>query len=861
MAFAIATFVVVPVHAQTSGDGPLHARVSYEAGGGLVKGVEDSEWSYATTNTLVLPGDNLWVDKGGTLELEMSGGVFVRMADGSKAEIVSMPPSTVVRGWTGSFYVQRLNRSTGEALFRTPACSIAIQRDSMVRVDVIGDGATTISVRWGRAAVHTQGSDPVTLTKGMRSYVDPGYLPSLPANFNLGEEDDFDAWNRERARFIAVGSVEPPTGMTDTPIGYTDLQSYGEWVDVDGANYWRPTVVVNYVPYRSGHWSYVYNTGYSWTGHYPFSYVTSHYGRWRHHPTYGWVWRYRPGWGVAYAATVRYGSYCVWSPLDWYDRPVVYGSSHFSVGGVRFGVSSSTYCVASDLYYGPTPVYGCTTSIVTNVHHSNVYYWNIHHGNRPGYGYRPGHGVRPTPLPWYGHGGNSGDRVRDYRPRRMIRGPELAGRNGLLAADRIQSLERAVGRAQFATTRVNNSRPVRTANSATVRRSRMRSVQVNPIARELSTGTIDAGRDNLRAIRDNQNGGGARVARIETGARRLSTVNERATVGTRDSRGGRQVNLNARSSVTSNNGSRTTPGSSAFRAAATRGEGNTRRTTSSAPLSRQRIDAQPSNRTPVRAETLPNRAARDRTEARTPLNDHNNRTGVGNRDRTTVIGDRTNTVRSGVGSNQTTFRQRGVTQDAARDVNRGATTQRTQTPSTSGRTQSVARTQRQTPQSTSSVRTPPSRSIAPRSVSLPQQPSASRSASSSPSRTRSSAPQASISRSAPAPRSAPSRPSVSAPSSSRSSRSASPPSVSRQAPSRPSYSPPSRSSSSSSSSVSRSAPSRPAPSAPSRPSYSAPSRSSSSSAPSRPSYSAPSRSSSGGGSVSRGGRSSSGRSR
>ncbi len=43
-------------------DAVLHARVSYEAGGAMVKGTSDSDWSYATINTLILSGDTLWAD-------------------------------------------------------------------------------------------------------------------------------------------------------------------------------------------------------------------------------------------------------------------------------------------------------------------------------------------------------------------------------------------------------------------------------------------------------------------------------------------------------------------------------------------------------------------------------------------------------------------------------------------------------------------------------------------------------------------------------------------------------------------------------------------------------------------------------
>src|SRR5690606_3241032 len=73
-------------------DGELHGRVSFESGGAMVKGQSGADWSYATVNTLILPGDVLWADESATLEVEMAGGSFVRMADGSRAEVVNVPP-------------------------------------------------------------------------------------------------------------------------------------------------------------------------------------------------------------------------------------------------------------------------------------------------------------------------------------------------------------------------------------------------------------------------------------------------------------------------------------------------------------------------------------------------------------------------------------------------------------------------------------------------------------------------------------------------------------------------------------------------------------------------------------------------
>lgn len=407
----------------------LHARVSFDSGGAMIRGTADADWSYATVNTLVLPGDTLWVDKKGTLEVEMSGGTFLRMADGSKAEVVALPPSMLVKGWVGAFYVQRISRSTGEVTFETPVCKVSVQRDSHVRVDVISSGATTVTVRWGRATVWAEGGESTVLAIGQRCYCDPGYLPSEPRPFNRNDEDAFDEWNRERARLLATGSdnVPDPVIVKSEPIGFADLNSYGEWIYEDSVHYWRPTFVVDYIPYRAGHWSFVPGCGYVWVGDYPFCYVTSHYGRWRHHPRYGWLWTYRDTWGPAWVASVRYGPNFVWCPLDPWGYPVVTTTDYFYVGGLRFGVYASTYCPVDSLFMGPCFVNPCVPSIFYNVPRNEINIWNIYIG-----GYDHHHRI-----PYR----DNNIRVRDYSPRRVIRGFDGSELGKATSRARVAALE------------------------------------------------------------------------------------------------------------------------------------------------------------------------------------------------------------------------------------------------------------------------------------------------------------------------------------------------------------------------------------------------------------------------------------
>ena len=66
----MAVFVgLAPVSAPSYAEYVMHARVSYDAGGTMVLGAEGGEWGQAPVNTLILPGDTLWVDSENVSEI------------------------------------------------------------------------------------------------------------------------------------------------------------------------------------------------------------------------------------------------------------------------------------------------------------------------------------------------------------------------------------------------------------------------------------------------------------------------------------------------------------------------------------------------------------------------------------------------------------------------------------------------------------------------------------------------------------------------------------------------------------------------------------------------------------------------
>lgn len=624
----VAALIWVPLSA--SADTVLHGRISYDAGGTLLKGTEESDWSSGSVNTLVLPGDTVWVDNGGSTELEFSGGSFLRMADGSKAEVAGMPPSATIRGWIGSFYVQRLARSSGDFIFYTPAGIVEVEKDSAVRIDIVSEGITTVSTRWGRATVRTDAGGSVLAHSGRRVFIEAGLLPSQPTPYDRTNEDAFDRWNRERAEFLATGGNQTPSSVqiSQDVIGASDLDRYGEWVYIDNRPCWRPTVVVDYTPYHHGYWNSVHNVGNVWVGNYPFSYVTSHHGYWDHHARYGWVWSYAPQWSPARCATIRYGDYFVWAPVNRHYRPVYpTTSAYFSIGGVSFGYFGTSFVHADYLYRGPHYVNFAHHNTFRNYYgHGNhtVNIWNINY-NSP----------RPSIRVPYN---NSVTTVRDYTPRRSIRGASTFTVAGRSASERAQRLESSSGRAAFSrATRTGGeftrTAAVRSASSDRIRTARIdqgtpdfaRATRNNPVR---ATNERSLGRDSaaINTPREGRSVRGATTSRDASATRSTSDRTPTRSSASRDT-GGR-TNSSRQPSRSSSTPQRTDidPRSgSSF-------DGPTRITTYSRTPARTSERASTSSRTPSRetsatprtsnrgssdAGRTPSAATSERTPART----------------------------------------------------------------------------------------------------------------------------------------------------------------------------------------------------------------------------------------------------
>lgn len=116
-----------------------------------------------------------------------------------------------------------------------------------------------------------------------------------------------------------------PDPAVDLLAEFPELAEWGDVIMIGGVEYWKPYLVrdafhSSWEPYANG---YLYDDevdGLVWVSQDPWGFITEHYGYWRHHERYGFVWRplYPIAWRP-YVATIFYdgsGAIHSWCPFS-----------------------------------------------------------------------------------------------------------------------------------------------------------------------------------------------------------------------------------------------------------------------------------------------------------------------------------------------------------------------------------------------------------------------------------------------------------------------------------------------------------------------------------------------------------------
>jgi len=303
-------------------------RVSYLYGDVAFWRPGAEEWTPATLNTPLAPGDALATSPGAAVEIQIGPRAFVRAAESAQIGLESQEPDVLrLRVTAGHAALDLREAAAGQTIeFDTPNGAFTIERAGYYHVQVAADLSTFAAFRGGGATVTSAGGT-LTAVRADQQVLVAGANSARVQVSNAPQLSAWDRWNLERTdsllQAVSARYVGPNVYGTEA------LDQYGSWHTLDTyGSVWVPTSVsTGWVPYSTGRWIWDPRFGWTWLDDAPWGWAPYHYGRWVFVGSY-WAWApgpvvvrpaYSPALVVFLGGGVSVGPArpLCWAPLSW----------------------------------------------------------------------------------------------------------------------------------------------------------------------------------------------------------------------------------------------------------------------------------------------------------------------------------------------------------------------------------------------------------------------------------------------------------------------------------------------------------------------------------------------------------------
>jgi Family of unknown function (DUF6600) len=250
----------------------------------------DQDWTQARVNMPLSPGDELYTDTQGNLEIQVGARAFVRGWADTRIGLENHEPDYLqfkVTAGHAALDLQALE--PGQTVeVTTPSASFTIDREGYYRLDVAGERTAFIARRGGHAVVIPADGTSFAIAQDQEVLVEGAERPTVAAH-SAPPPDAWDNWNYARSdRLLDAESTRyVPPGV----YGASDLDRHGEWqVAPDYGPVWIPRGVPSgWAPYSTGSWVIDPYYGWTWVDSAPWGWAPYHHGRWVH-VNQTWCW-------------------------------------------------------------------------------------------------------------------------------------------------------------------------------------------------------------------------------------------------------------------------------------------------------------------------------------------------------------------------------------------------------------------------------------------------------------------------------------------------------------------------------------------------------------------------------------------
>jgi len=255
----------------------------------------------AFLNMPISQGMRLQTQDDGRAEVEFEDGSTFRLTPDSQVDFdqLSLRDSgakvSSVEIENGTAYLNFRGKSDDEFTLDFGDETLTATRPAHLRVRV-SDQQATLAVLKGEVSVSGP-SGSVDLSRRKSATFDLSNDDQYTVADNY-ESDPYDSWDKQQQQY--QDRYMSSNSYTDTTYNYgmSDLNYYGNYVDVPGYGFlWQPYFTgYGWDPYANGAWVFYPGYGYNWVSAYPWGWAPYHSGSWVFLPGQGWFWQPGGAW-------------------------------------------------------------------------------------------------------------------------------------------------------------------------------------------------------------------------------------------------------------------------------------------------------------------------------------------------------------------------------------------------------------------------------------------------------------------------------------------------------------------------------------------------------------------------------------
>ncbi len=305
-------------------------RIKNVEGEGFVQRSYDEGNEEATANLPVFEKDTVGTTEG-RLAVYLGRMNYLRLAGDTVVVLEKIPQlrktDLNVRVEQGSVYldIESLDQEKGIEI-QTADCGIFLLSKGVYRVNANREGRTEVIVLEGIAEVAGR-EDSFNVRENQMIVMEQGEVNERPFYYSAADKDDFDRWNEVQNQELGYARFGTSRYLQS---GYEDyeyeMSRAGRWTYMSDFNTygWTPYYAnSDWRPYANGRWVWNPYYGYVWTSYDTCGWFTHHYGRWNWSYNQGWCWIPSYHWSPAWVSWCWNDNYYGWSPLSWWNRPIV----------------------------------------------------------------------------------------------------------------------------------------------------------------------------------------------------------------------------------------------------------------------------------------------------------------------------------------------------------------------------------------------------------------------------------------------------------------------------------------------------------------------------------------------------------